>query len=181
MSNLFKKHLKHAWFFVFLLSFLSSLELYINHIPRWWARIFFEYKMISYTLFMIWIWDIYSPLSVSLSLSLSLSHSPFLFPIFLWFCEQIFRIRKNLQLWNSKAHYTLCIKLIIYEQVVSIVPGKKSTREHMSKISAIKKWHERANWERRNDEVRNNNVTRAPDQLHHHKHSFFIFAFWGVQ
>lgn len=49
----------------------------------------------------------------------------------------------------------------------------------MSKVST----HQNVTWkgERQNgkkyDKVRNNNVTRAPDQLHHHKHSFFIFAF----
>lgn len=47
MSILFKKHLQHARF-----SYkVSSLEQYINHIPRWWARIFSEYEIISFPLF----------------------------------------------------------------------------------------------------------------------------------
>lgn len=31
--------------------FLQSLQQHINHIPRWWARIFSAYKMISCSLF----------------------------------------------------------------------------------------------------------------------------------
>lgn len=100
-------------------SFLPSLELYINHIPRWWARIFSEYQMIFYPLFLLRIRDIYSP-------------SPFLF-----LGMEYFKNAKTLrlQLWHSKAHYTLCIKLIIYEKPVAIVLENESM---WVKVSVIK-------------------------------------------
>lgn len=93
--------------------FRQSLKQYINHIPRWWARVFFEYKIISYSLFILRFGDVRSSPSLY---NKFIPRIPSLASSTLSFEGTVFVVQKINILWTSKIPLSIVFGLGTSEQ-----------------------------------------------------------------